>query len=304
MGWQDKQWRKHFIRYWLKDPFWGSLDYLTHHALRYVPIGLGARVGALLGEWSGKYRFKAVHERVRRNLAILRPDLSVAERDVIAVQMWRNIGQSMTEYSVLDKLSATGEVNVTNYSYVEQAAQSSRPIIFVSAHTGNWEIRADCLIALGLQPLFLFQPVRNRFAGRIAIKARTRLMTENNLLEASPKAMRIICGHLAQGHALWLTLDEYKEGQVQAPRFKRTITLQGTNIDYAARLAQRYQAIIIPVWSKREGNAQFSITVGEPMTVGPGDQAVRDRVEQLDALLEQWIMANLDQWYMLHELRL
>lgn len=304
MNWRDEKWRKHFIRYWLQDPFWGGLDYITHYALRYVSIRVNAQIGGFLGEIAGKYRFKKTHARVKRNLEILLPTLSDTERDNIAVKMWRNIGQSMTEYSVLDKLSTTNEVTITNYEYIQQAIQNSQPIIFVSAHTGNWEIRADYLIELGLKPLFLFQPVRNRFARRIAIKARTRLMTENNLVEAGPKAMRVICEHLARGHALWLTLDEVKNAQVLAPRFGRTINLNSTNIDYAVRLAQRYQATIIPVWSKRCDNSHFNITVGKPITVDQGEQAAQNTVNQLDIMLEQWIMENIEQWYMLHELRL
>jgi KDO2-lipid IV(A) lauroyltransferase len=304
MNWRDKKWRKHFVRYWLQDPFWGSLDYIAHYALRYVSISLNAQIGGFLGEIAGKYRFKTANARVKRNLTLLRPELSTAERDAIATKMWRNIGQSMSEYSVLDKISDSGGVTMVNYAYAEQAAQSSQPVIFASAHTGNWEIRADSLIESGLKPLFLFQPVRNRFARRIAIKARTRLMTEHNLLEASPKAMRVMCEHLAKGHALWLPLDEFKNAQVQAPRFGRTLNLRSTNMDYVVRLAQRYQATIIPVWSKRHDDSHFSITMGEPISVEQGEQAVQETIERLDILLEQWIMANLNQWYMLHELRL
>jgi len=300
----NKQWRKYNIRYWFKDPFWGTLDYLTHYSLRYLSITTNAKVGQFLGPFAAKHRFKAADQRVKNNLAILRPDLDESARNTICHKMWQNIAQSMCEYSLLDKLINEAQVRVENRHYVEEAARNKQAVIFVSAHTGNWELRSKDLINLGFNPRFLYKPVRNRFALKIAINARTRMMDKSHLLEASPYAMRTMCEHLANKHALWIAIDEYKDSQVLFPRLGRDLPIENTNVSYTVRLAQRYNATIIPIWTKREQDLSFSIKVSKPFKVAKGEQEKQQALVKLDHLLEEWVMDNLEQWYMLHQLRL
>ncbi len=300
----DKQWRKHNIRYWFKDPFWGALDYLMHYSLRYLPITTNAKVGQFLGPFAAKYRFKAADQRVKNNLAVLRPDLDESARNDIRHKMWQNIAQSMCEYSLLDKLSNEANVKMENKHYFEESAQGNGPVIFVSAHTGNWELPSKYLIDLGFNPRFLYKPVKNRFALKIAINARTRMVDKSHFIEASPYAMRAICEHLANKHAVWIAIDEYKDSQVLFPRLGRDLPIENTNVSYVVRLAQRYDATIIPIWTKREQDLSFSIKVSKPFKVAKGEQEKQQALKKLDNLLEERVMDNLEQWYMLHQLRL
>lgn len=324
----DKNWRKKIIRYWLKDPFWGGLDYLGHYLLRYIPIVLNAGIGAFLGELAGKYRFKARSKRVKHNLSLLRPDLSQPARDLILTRMWRHIGQSMSEYSLLDKLHAKSRVNLLQGDYLQPFIANKQAVIFVSAHTGNWEVSANYVTEYGFDVLGLYQPLRNRFTRKIADIARKRIgvlsddsgsnakrkitgaareyMGEGTtkLIETSPNAMRLVCKHLANKGALWIGIDEVKNAQVQSPTLGRQLSLRDSNAAYAVRLAQRYDAAIIPVWSKRNAGSNFTVNIGKPLTVAQGDAARIETLVKLDQLLETWIMDNLEQWHMLHELRL
>jgi Kdo2-lipid IVA lauroyltransferase/acyltransferase len=302
---KDKQWRKQKIRYWVFDPFWGSLNYITHYALRYVPIEVNAKIGAFLGELAGKYRFRIQNARTKRNLKILRPELNEFERDAIAVKMWRNIGQSMTEYSILDKLYAVRKVTLENNHYLQPFIDNKQPVIFIFAHTGNWEVCGNYVIDYGFDVLGLYKPVRSRFSRRIADNARVRLGGVIKLLDTnSPNAMRLVCKHLANKGALWIAIDELKNSQICSPRFGRDLSLHNTNAAYAVRLAQRYAATLIPVWNKRNPDLTFSVTIGEPFTVANDELAANEALSKLDRLLEEWIRANLEQWYMLHQIKM
>ncbi len=301
---KDKQWRKKFIRYWVKDPFWGSLDYLTHYGLRYMPISLNAKVGQCLGYLAGKYRFKAVDERVKQNLAILRPDLDEAERDKIQVKMWQSIGQSMCEYSLLDKIYAQKRITMLHKEYLQPFIDEKQAVVFVFAHTGNWELCGNYVIDFGFDVMGLYKPVRNRFARKIADIARARMGGVIKLLEANSKSMRAMCKHLANDGAVWIAIDEYKLGQVHGPRLGRDIKSQDTNMAYAVRLAQRYNASIVPIWVTREEDLSFRIDFSKPFKVSKGDEAMDNAISTIDQLLENWVIKHLEQWYMLHELRL
>lgn len=303
--WRDKKARKYWIRYWLKDPFWGSLDYVAHYALRYVPIGLNAKIGATLGALAGQYRFTKDHARVLKNLEMLRPDLNTNERLNIALAMWRNIGQAMAEYSVMDKLYKAKRVTLENEPYLQPFIKSKQPIIFVFAHTGNWEVCGNYVIDYGFDVMGLYKPVRSRFSRRIADKARERMGGVIKLIDTNaPNAMRLVCKHLAANGALWIAIDEAKNAQVNSPRFGRDLPLDDTNAAYAIRLARRYGATIIPVWNQRNPDVTFTVTIGEPFKVADNDASTQEALIKLDALLETWLKAHLEQWYMLHELRL
>jgi KDO2-lipid IV(A) lauroyltransferase len=296
---RNKKWRKKFISYWITDPFWGLLSYPAHYLLRYTPVGVNAAIGAFFGPIAAQLRYKSVNEQVLKNISLLRPDLRHMEKKAIAHAMWRNIGQGRSEYSILDKLSNQNRVTINNLSILESVLNQQSPIIFVTSHTGNWEIRAKYLIELGVNPLFLFQPEKNRFIRRIAHNARSRMIDSKHLLEASPQAMYRICEHLAKGHAIWIALDEYKNGQVQGPRFNRQQLIKSSNTVYVTRLAQRYGATIIPIWCRRHAGSQFTITFDLPITVEKKEWAVQKTISVLDALLEKHVLSNLDQWYML-----
>lgn len=303
--WHDKKARKKWLRYWLQDPFWGSLDIIAHYALRYVPVSVNAKIGATLGEIAGKYRFTKEQARVLHNLAILRPELNARERLSIALSMWRHIGQAMAEYSVMDKLYVEKRINIEHYDYLQTLIVQKQPIIFVSVHTGNWEIYGNYVIGYGMDLMCLYKPVRNRFSRHIADRARERMGGAIKLVDTNASnAMRLVCKQLANKNALWLAIDEVKNGQVSSPRFGRDLSLDETNAAYAVRLAQRYNAAIVPLWSTRHADSTFTFTIGEPFTVANNVTAAQEALIKLDTLLETWLKANLEQWYMLHELRL
>ena len=300
----DKAWRKKQLRYWISDPFWGGLDLISHSLLRHLPISANAAVGSFLGPIAAAYRFKIENERARHNLAVLRADLDVHERDIMLTQMWQNIGQSMSEYSLLDKLFAENRVRIENSAYLQPFINHKQAVIFVFAHTGNWEICGNYVIGYGFDVMGLYKPVRNRFASRIADAARERMGGVIKLIESGPTAMRLICKHLENNGALWIAIDEVKKNQVNVPSFGRKPQTQHSNLAYAVRLAQRYNAALVPVWTRREPASRFSVKLGEPLSVAAGDAAFTEAFTTLDQQLETWIIDNLEQWYMLHEFRL
>jgi lauroyl/myristoyl acyltransferase len=211
----------------------------------------------------------------------------------------------MCEYLLLDKISNHKSLlRFENSHYLADISKTKQAVIFVFVHTGNWELVGQNLIERKFNPLFLYKPVRNRFALKLAINARARMVDENHLLEATPDAMWTIFELLAKKHAVWMAIDEYKDSQVMFPTFGRDFPDTNTNTSYAVRLAQRFDATIIPIWTRREQDLSFSIKISEPFKVAKGQQEKHQALTKLDKLVEAWIMENLDQWYMSHELRL
>jgi len=295
----DKKWRKAKIRYWLQDPFWGALDFFCHYLFRLLPLGVPAKIGAFLGPIAASLRFQKADKRADNNLKQLKPELSDQDREQLRHEMWRNVGRTMSEYSIADLLWKNGRVTVENSDYILKSREQGRPIIFVTAHLGNWEVISGYCIDNKLSILSLYQPERNRFVAKIAEISRQRIGTQT--VAAGGNALRQMCRHLAGGGALWLAIDEYKNGQVWGPLLGREISSRASNAAYAVRLAQRFNAVIIPYRTERKPFSHFKVTFYEPLTVGNN---AGDALKKLDRLIESWVLAHPEQWYMLHELRL
>lgn len=303
-SWRDPRWRKQAIRYWLSDPFWGALDYLGHYGLGLLPIPLAQAIGASLGVLAGRFRFKKANERIAHNLSVLRPDLSSEERQRLALENWRNLGRGMVEYSFLHRLRPEGRMVMTHTDVLQPYRRNRVPVIFVFVHTGNWEACDRLGSDFGLDLMCVYKAVRNRFARRLCHAARQRSAKHLKLVDAdAPGAMRKIFRHLAQNGALWLAVDEFKDGQVHGPRFGRTWDDPTTNAAFAVRLAQRFGAVLVPVLPKRLAAARWTAALGEPIAVMAGEAAAREARQTLNGVIEPWVLDNLDQWYMLHQLR-
>jgi KDO2-lipid IV(A) lauroyltransferase len=296
---QDRQWRKQWIRYWLQDPFWGGLDYGCHYLFRLLPLNVPAKIGAFLGPLAAHSRFKTAHSRAATNLQILRPDLSESQQKILLHKMWQNIGQTLSEYSIADLLWQAGRIAVKDDHFIKEAQQQDLPIIFVTVHLTNWEIISSYCIDNAISLLSLYQPEKNRFVTQLAENSRRKRGTKT--VAAGSNALREMCKHLQNGGALWFAIDEYKNGQVLGPQLGRKTEINATNAAYAVRLAQRFNAVIIPYQTERHANSHFTVTFSQSLRVHNNSAEV---LSQLDELMASWILKRPEDWYMLHVLRL
>ncbi len=88
------------------------------------------------------------------------------------------------------------------------------------------------------------------------------------------------------------------------PTFGRQST-GPTNIDFVLRLAQKFNAVVLPGYVSRLHGANFELHVSPPLP--PELLESKDGRERMKQDLENWsestIRAHIDQWYMLHRLR-
>lgn len=303
----DKQQRKALMRYWLTDPVLGALNYLGFYLLRCLP----AQTVSAAGEWLAprviSLRFPKVAQRANSNLERLRPDLSTEQRQQVLTALWQNIGKVYAEFSSINRIWTQGRVSVVNENIMLQALSQACPIVFVFPHLGNWEFLCKYLADKNIPVLIMFKPGRNRFEHHMAVRGRKDFGLDiqpegaKTILADAP-AMRKACAHLAQGKHLMVAMDGLQHNQAMVPKFDRNLPPTSTNIDFAVRLAKRYNAIVIPFWCERLPQDQFVIHVTESLTVA-NDVEAKNASEALDKRLESWILAKPEQWFYLHNLR-
>ena len=300
---QDAARRRAAFRYWGYDTAMGLLNTGAHHGLRALPTDACSRIGASLGAFSGRYRYREVDARAREAWKRLRPEASdQASVDAAMERAWRQVGRTMAEYSVIDRFLAEGRIVVEGVEHLDAARAAGKPRLIMGVHLGNWELLGATVCGLGHPGTGIYQPPENRFEHRIAVKVRHRYGAK--LVPPGRPGTRAAVRNLAAKGLLMVYVDESVEGRVFAPSFGRPHRVEG-NLANVARLAEMTGAAVIPAYAVRLGDAaRFHVRFLPPVdltSTGAREADLAANVARLDALIEPIVRAHLDQWYYLFD---
>jgi KDO2-lipid IV(A) lauroyltransferase len=287
-------------RYWVRDTAIGLLNSTVHAALRLLPTELCSGFGALLGPLS-RYRYPESDARARRLWTALHPQESdPASLDRVMRHLWRCVGRTMAEFSVLDRFWSEGRIVVEGAEHLTAARATGKPILVASCHLGNWETIGTTLVPLGFPGSGFYEPPENRFDHRIAVKVRLRygakLVFPTRI--GGREAYRLLTE--IKDEVFLIYVDELFRGRVSAPAFGRALKPEG-NIAHVARLARLTGAAVIPVYCVRlNDRARFKVTYLPPINLVRSESKLGDleaNIAEIDRTFAPVIKAHLDQWY-------
>lgn len=282
-----------------------ALTAIYRRAPLETTTGLTVRVAAPLA--IRRYRGKPMWQRMDRIIARLRPELAddPAAREALIARWFANTARAIAEVPSVQRLAAPSRASVRGLDHLAAARASGRPIVMTHVHTGTWEAIGPILNAHGFEGRVTstWQPQPNRFENAIVAASRRRYPSK--VLPPQPGLARMLLAFLSEpGQTLLLVLDEVSENQIKFPLFGRPAPRR-CNLTFALRAARKTGALILPATNTRTDGVRFTFRFhppidpaefeGDPLTAG---------AEALDALYEPHVLAHLDQWYMLHELRL
>jgi Kdo2-lipid IVA lauroyltransferase/acyltransferase len=291
--------RRQAIRYWLRDPAVGACELALHRLSRLMPIDWCSDFGAAITKLTRRL-YPASEFLARQLWQTLRPDESAPDLVNVAIdRLWRNVGRTMQEYSVIDRLWEAGRIKVFDMDHLDRARERGQPILVATVHLGNWETVLVAGIACGHHGSGLYQPLENRFEDRLAMKVRSRYGAR--FVAAGSNSLRVALRELKSRRGPFIIyVDEFIRGRVQAPLFGRALRLD-SNIVYAVRLALMTGAALIPAYGIRvEDSANFEVRFLPPLEMINTYNRESDLVEnvkRLDEVLAPIIRAHLDQWY-------
>jgi len=293
----DKVERRHeFWRYWVRDPLVGVINFAIHYGVRLLPIDVASAIGARLGAFA-KYRYPQSDARARKLWITVRPN-EADKVDAAVNTLWRNVGRTMAEFSVLDRLWAAGRIEVVGREYLDAGHQAG-PMIGLGVHLGNWETIGVAMLSIGFKGGSIYEPPTNRFDHLLASRARSRLPGDAILARPNAAAEAFI-RLTREKQQIVLYADELARGRVWAPAFGRPLRRNG-NIGNAVRLARLANAQIFPLYSVRiNERAQFRVMVLPPVKLIKTADREADLIANIaiiDALFEPIIRDHLDQWF-------
>lgn len=295
----DRDKRRAALLYWLADPIAGAYFYAIHGTMRALPTDACSRAGAALTRLTRKF-YPDSDERARRLWQRHNPaQADMASTDAAMDRLWRNIGRTMHEYSVIDRLWAEGRIAIEGIEHMHAARDRGQPIVVTPVHLANWEVVLIAGITNGYHGTGIYLPPENRFLHKLISGVRKRYGAR--FIAAGPNSLREAYRELrAGGGPFIIYIDEFMRERVQAPAFGRKLN-PASNIFYAVQLAERSGAALIPAYCERLGDAaRFRVTFLPQLVMSTAaDKTVRvhENAKALNAAIEPVIQARLDQWY-------
>lgn len=301
--WRSAASRKAWRRYWVLDPIEGLAERAVFLLLRILPLHWGSGLGGLRGRFTGKARTRT-DEQARRALAFISPDLSAAQVAGTLARLRNNAGRALIETLISDRISAAGHVAEPAEPRLSQLRDPATPRIYVTIHTSNLGYLMGIALrkATGLHVTTVSRLLPNRFSQRLSEKLYQQ--HEGKVLGPGISTARHLLEHLRKpGSLVLIHIDEARSRQIYFPTFGRALPY-GSNLSLAIRLATATGAPIVPVYLKRKSRTHFELRVLDDIPAPAKDEARQTHVaRQLDALFEDIVRHNIDDWQQLYFLR-
>ncbi|MGE4323232.1 MAG: lysophospholipid acyltransferase family protein [Sphingobium sp.] len=269
--------------------------------LRLLPASWSSWIGGWLSAHVARRGMPVRDARARANLALLRPDLTEAEREAILTRRWINIGRTMAELANIDRLVNKRHVSVEDAAEYQAVLDGPGPMIALTCHIGNWDLLAAHIKWSTDRPgLGIYEAPDDPRQAAMLKRARQSYMGE---AIGGEGAARGVLKHLTQKEraTLYILADERRDGQVWFPTFGRDLPPSG-NLSIALRLARKVGARFLPFYLARTTGPHFRLHWHPPLD--PRELSDGEIMARLDAFLGPACIAHADQWLALHDMNL
>ncbi|MTI07967.1 lauroyl acyltransferase [Roseibium denhamense] len=284
---------------WVK--FQNGLEYhLLKTAIflfRLIPVDTAS---AIMGWfWRHLAPFNARHKRALENLELAMPDLSAAERERITRNMWENLGRVAAETFHIDRLlKQSNRYTAVADDVTSDVLKGNQACIFVSMHSGNWELCVQPAVEAGVTITGVYQALRNPKADEVLREMRQDLY-RGGLLSKGHKTARMLLSTLKTGGVVAIMGDLRETRGIAVEFFGRTAYANPV----PASMARACNVPIVLGRVVRTKGVHFRIE-GKAIPVRVTDDRQADilaTTANMHAVFEEWIREHPDQWMWIHK---
>jgi len=237
------------------------------------------------------------HERALRHLAAAYPEKSRAEIETIARAMWMQLGRTFAEALISERIMRAGRIDDRTGTQLDTLKISGKGSVFVSMHTGNWELVIYPTLVRGIKAAGVYQRMKNpKVDDYIMLARRDRyargLFAKGN--DIARKLMRIV----REGGSVALLADLRDRRGVVVPFFGRP----APTTPFPALLARSNDAVLLAARCVRTRGVHFYIETEriEVPHTADRDADIAEATRRIHVLFERWIREHPEQWMWAH----
>lgn len=256
-----------------------------------LPFIVRGTIGWILG-----YCFGFFPSRERR---IAQLQLRVLMRDRNAGRTTRrafaNAGRTILESLNLSPALKSSKYTITPHGWdaVKPLLSSSRPIIALTAHTGNWDLLGAYVVAQGVHVTTIGREARSRLAQSILAAIRKRYGI-HTIWRSDKSAIKRLAAELKNGNTIAALIDQ--DTRVKS-EFAPFFGLPAKTPSSLVSLGKRYDAYFVSAFIFRTGWREFSLFI-EPFAEEASEVEI---LKMYNARLEQYIREYPEQWVWFHK---
>ncbi len=237
------------------------------------------------------------HNRALAHLAAAFPDLSAAERERLACDMWEVLGRTFAETFYLAEIYASDRIDAADAMGLVQAYEAQGMVV-CAAHQGNWEVAAMGLLRLGKAPAGLYRRVKNPRVDRFLKDLRAPYYPAGLFAKEPTTALKLM-RLLKRGGCLAMLADLRDHMGLQVPFFGRN----APSTPFPAMMARNLGLPLFAGRIVREPGVRFRLSM-EKIDVPVTDDKEADilaATANLQAAFERSIRAHPEQWMWAHQ---
>ncbi|HKL22428.1 MAG TPA: hypothetical protein VJ904_11525 [Tichowtungia sp.] len=278
------------------------IEYMLLRGLMGLARVLPQRAALALGWLIGRFFFSVL--RYRRDKAVVRLEavfgdrFCAKERKRIAWLSFRNICFNAVEAARFSQLTPEKLRQMPLYERMQQVQEFHRengPLIFATAHIGNWDLGGVAAKLDGLPIFSIARRQKNPLTDELLNQMRGATGMEVVLNDS--RVLQNVVRRLKKGEVLAILPDvRQKTSDIQVDFLSGKASLGAG----AALFAQLAKCPILPVVVLREGWRDYKVKVFDPIWPNPEADKKEDRkriMQDLVSVLDAEIQAHPDQYF-------
>ena len=255
--------------------------------------GLGGWLLRTLGPLTG------TQKTVMRNLRIAFPDMPADEREALALAQWDQTGRTFAELAVMDHLTPEGgRVEVVGMERLHALRDSGKPAVLISGHLANFEVMAAVIMASGVPCQVTYRAANNPYVDALIRQSRERYGIR--LFAPKGDGTRELMAGMRRGDSIALLVDQkYNQGP-EVEFFGQPVNASPG----AARLALKFDTVMLPLSVVRLPGVRFRVTAHEPIVVNQSEDKAADTLAGIQAanrFVEDRVKEHPVDWFWVHK---
>ena len=278
-----------------------AIEYSAFRAIVAIFAALPLEVSAALSGWLWRLiaPWTPRHRRALDHLALAFPEMSRAERERVAREMWGNLGRTFAEFPHIATIVREKRIETVGLDAIRNALASG-PAVLCGLHMGNWELLAAAAVEIGVPIAGVYQAVHNPRMNEWVRESRAPYYAGGLYEKSQEAAMRMLRVSQRGGCPAFLADLRERRG-VSVPFFGRPASstpfpamiarLQGLPL-FAARVlrrpGERFELRLERVETPRTADRDADISVATANLQARFEAFIREAPEQWTWAHRRW----------------